>query len=64
MPVISKKESEKEVGEALTFTQYALTIEPDFYGLAHLKGLIVLLLLYQSDPLGGNSPTYIAKSEK
>lgn len=60
-----KERSKRDVGEALVFTQYTLTIGPDFCVLAHLKGLIALPLLpeqfSQSDHPGGNSPTYIVK---
>lgn len=41
MPVITKRGSKRDVGEALVFTQYTLTIDPDFCMLAHLKGPIM-----------------------
>lgn len=54
MLVITKTGSEREVAEALAFTQYAVTTDPDCYGLVRLKGLIVLLFLCKSEPPCGN----------
>lgn len=63
-----KERSKRDVGEALGFTQYTLTIGPDFCVLAHLEGLIALPFLSeqfsQSDHSGGNSPAYIVKVER
>ena len=59
-----QREGQRERYKKPWISHSMLSIDPNFYGLAHLKGLIVLLLLRQSDPLGGNSPAYIAKAER